>query len=93
MALEKIASTISMPGQLTGSGLHNNKFAERWVAWIRDITGLRQDTMAAAASAAAIAAFLFATSITWQRFSSSGKRTPFEGIPTPKGSRPFVGMR
>ena len=82
-----------MSQQLTIAGLYNNKFAERWLAWIRDITGLRQEsTVAAAAAAAAIATILFTTTITWKHFSSSGQHTPFQGIPTPKGARPFVGI-
>ena len=83
-----------MSQQLTIAGLYNNKFAERWLAWIRDITGLRQESTAAAAAAAAAAAIatILFTTITWKHFSSSRKLTPFQGIPTPKGARPFVGI-
>ncbi|KAG2220754.1 hypothetical protein INT45_012247 [Circinella minor] len=68
-----------------------NKSAERWLAWIRDITGLGQDTMTAAVAAATIAAILLTTTITWKHLSPSRKPVPFQGIPTPKGARPLVG--
>ncbi|KAI9246485.1 cytochrome P450 [Phascolomyces articulosus] len=81
---------MPMSQQLTISNLYNNKLVERYLAWIRDVTGLSQEATTVAAAAAAITAFLCTTTFTWQYFSSKQPAT-FANIPTPKGARPFVG--
>ena len=81
-------NTTDMSQQLTVSGLFNNKFIERFIALISNTTGLSRDASAAAAGIAAITTVLIA----WRQVRSSGDNPPLNGIPTPKGARPIIGM-
>ncbi|KAI9246482.1 cytochrome P450 [Phascolomyces articulosus] len=76
-----------MSQQLTVSNIYNNKFIERFLALIRNTTGLTENGTKTVASAAAIGIILLA----WKQMKSSRKQAAFVGMPIPKGSRPLVG--
>ena len=77
-----------MPQQLIMSSLHNYKLVERLITLIHDTARLSRNASATAAGVAAVAAVL----CTWEQCRSSRNKHTLNGIPTPKGAYPIVGM-